>query len=914
MTSPAERFAAAKLRERDRTTELAKFTAGLDFQLDDFQVRACRALEAGDTVLVAAPTGSGKTVVGEFAIHLAVTAGSRAFYTTPIKALSNQKFGDLVATYGEAGVGLLTGDNSINGDAPVVVMTTEVLRNMLYEQSSALTGLSHVVMDEVHYLADRSRGAVWEEVLIQLPESVSVAALSATVSNAEEFGDWLATVRGSATVIVEEHRPVPLWQHVAVGNRLHDLYADQDAGQLNPELARLAREARQAEKLNANRGSYRRRGPRGPRPPSRIEVIEKLRQDDLLPAITFIFSRAGCDAAADQCVAGGLRLTSAAEAALIRDIADTACAHLPEADLALLGYDDWVDMLSRGVAAHHAGMLPTFKEVVEGLFQQGLIKAVFATETLALGINMPARSVVLEKLSKWNGETHADITPGEYTQLTGRAGRRGIDVEGHAVVVWHQGLDPVDLAGRASTRTYPLRSSFHPSYNMAVNLVAQLGHHTAREVLETSFAQFQADRAVVGLATQLRRQEEAAEGYREAMVCHLGDFVEYAGIREQIGQREKSLSRAGQAARRSSAARTLERLRPGDIIVVPTGRRAGPAVVIDPGLVDGEDPRPQVMTVDRQVRRLSVIDFPGPVEPVERLRIPKNFNARSATARRDLAHSLLDKVRGVEIRRPRKERGGPGTADVEIQQLRARLRKHPCHGCDEREDHARWAQRYYRLQREIDSLAARVEQRTNSIARQFDRVCAVLADLGYLTSAADGAEVTPPGGMLARIYNDNDLLAAEALRTGLWHGLDPAELAAACSTLVFQGRASEEPVAPRMPNSQVATVIRDQGRLLADLKSLEREHRVAFLGDLDARFAWPAFRWVNGRPLQEVLRECELAPGDFVRWCKQLADFLGQVADAAGVLSGEDSAAVAKNAVLAARSIRRSVVAYSSVG
>ena len=915
MSSPAERFAAAARRSREKSPELEAFTASLPFVLDDFQVRACRALAAGDTVLVAAPTGSGKTVVGEFAVHLALAAGSRAFYTTPIKALSNQKYAELVERYGEDSVGLLTGDNSINGDASVVVMTTEVLRNMLYEQSNGLVGLSHVVMDEVHYLADRTRGAVWEEVLIQLPESVTVAALSATVSNAEEFGDWLAAVRGSATVIVEEHRPVPLFQHVAVGSGLHDLYADGEAGRLNPELERQARDARQAEKLNAHRGGYRRRGPRGPRIPNRIEVIERLQREDLLPVITFIFSRKGCDAAAEACVAGGLRLTTATEALEIRRVAEERCAHLPEEDLALLGFDSWLDMLSRGIAAHHAGMLPTFKEVVEELFQRGLIKAVFATETLALGINMPARSVVLEKLSKWNGETHADITPGEYTQLTGRAGRRGIDVEGHAVVVWHQGLDPTDLAGRASTRTYPLRSSFRPSYNMAVNLVAQLGHHTAREVLETSFAQFQADRAVVGLATQLRRQEEAAEGYRRSMECHLGDFSEYAQLREDINQREKALSRRGQAARRNSAARSLALLRVGDVIVVPAGRRAGPAVVIDPGLIEGEDPRPQVLTVDRQVRRLSVVDFTSPVEPIERIRIPKNFSARSASARRDVALTLRQKTNGIDIKRPRKDRGGPGASDVELQQLRNRLRKHPCHGCDQREDHARWAQRYHRLQREISTLSARVEQRTNSIARQFDRVCAVLADLGYLTSAGDGAEVTAAGHRLARIYNDNDLLAAEALRTGLWRDLDPAELAAVCSTLVFEGRAAEEPAAPKMPNSKVASVIRDQSALLADLKSVEREHRVSFLGELDPRFAWAAYRWVNGRSLQSVLREADLAPGDFVRWCKMLADFLGQVADASAPVGDHDPDAgqVHDSATQAARAIKRGVVAYSSV-
>ena len=465
MSSPAERYAAFRRQQDADGPELTRFQARYDFTFDDFQRQACRALSAGHGVLVAAPTGSGKTVVGEFAVHLALAEGRKCFYTTPIKALSNQKYSDLARVHGPAAVGLLTGDNSINGEAPVVVMTTEVLRNMLYAGSATLAGLGYVVLDEVHYLADAFRGAVWEEVIIHLPESVRVVALSATVSNAEEFGDWLTQVRGGTTVIVDEHRPVPLWQHVLAGGRLYDLFAG--AGQVNPELLRLARREAAAP---ARRG---RGGPRPARfrPPYRPEVIKRLDAAGLLPAITFIFSRAGCDAAVRQCLDAGLRLTTPEEAAAITEVAERGSATVPEADLPVLGYAEWLAGLQRGIAAHHAGLLPAFKEVVEELFEAGLVKAVFATETLALGINMPARTVVIERLDKWNGDSHAPLTAGEYTQLTGRAGRRGIDVEGHAVVLWQPDLDPAMVAGLAGTRTYPLISSFRPSYNMAVNLV-----------------------------------------------------------------------------------------------------------------------------------------------------------------------------------------------------------------------------------------------------------------------------------------------------------------------------------------------------------------------------------------------------------------------------------------------------------
>ena len=904
---------------RRTTSALPEFRGLYDFDLDDFQVEACQALEVGAGVLVAAPTGAGKTIVGEFAVHLALREGRKCFYTAPIKALSNQKFHDLVERYGADKVGLLTGDNTVNGEAPVVVMTTEVLRNMLYAGSQTLDGLAYVVMDEVHYLADRFRGAVWEEVIIHLPEHVAVVALSATVSNAEEFGEWLAEVRGDTRVVVEEHRPVPLWQHVMAGDRLHDLFVDDAQEHVNPELVRLAREDERIARMGG--GDYRSGGPRpqrgGRRPrnvniPLRFEVIERLNRDKLLPAITFIFSRVGCDAAVDQCLAAGLRLTSNEERLRIRGIVEQRCADLPEEDLAVLGYLDWLDGLERGFAAHHAGMLPTFKETVEALFQQGLVKAVFATETLALGINMPARTVVLEKLVKWNGEAHADVTPGEYTQLTGRAGRRGIDVEGNAVVVWHQGFDPQALAGLASTRTYPLRSSFKPSYNMAVNLVGSVGHHAARELLETSFAQFQADRSVVGLAKQVRKQEDALDGYLEAMRCHLGDFEEYAELRRRLTDREKELTREGATRRRAAAASSLEALKPGDVILVPSGRRSGLAVVIDPGLTERDDPRPSVLTMDRQVKRLSVVDFPTPVEPLERIRIPKLFNPRSANSRRDLAATLKAAVGDVRVDRPRKTRNGTGE-DEQVLELRRQIRQHPCHGCDEREQHARWAERYHRLDRETRGLERRVENRTNSIAKQFDRVCAILSRLGYLTSDDDASQVTDAGRMLQRLYNDMDLVAAECLRQGLWVGLTAPELAACASVLVFEARQSDDAVPPKIPPGRCKDVLVETVRVWGQLSELEAEERVQFLREPDLGFAWAAYRWASGGRLETVLRDGDLTAGDFVRWCKQLADLLGQIADAAGSHRTPEGTALATTARSAVDSVKRGVVAFTSV-
>ena len=902
MASPAERYAAA--RARQTRPALRDFAAGYGFPFDDYQVRACETLEDGHGVLLAAPTGSGKTIVGEFAAFLALQRGGKCFYTTPIKALSNQKFHDLVAKHGPADVGLLTGDNAVNGDAPIVVMTTEVLRNMLYAGSPALRGLRYVVMDEVHYLADRFRGAVWEEVILHLPATVTLVSLSATVSNAEEFGDWLQEVRGDTTVIVEEHRPVPLWQSVLVGRRLHDLFVDDAQHDVNPTLTRLASdEARFARVHTAQRPQ---RGARRPRSridvPTRPEVVESLDRAGLLPAIVFIFSRAGCNAAVLQCLRSGVRLVDPEERSRIRAVVQERTADLPQEDLRVLGYGEFVDALERGVAQHHAGMLPVFKETVEELFAAGLVKVVFATETLALGINMPARSVVLESLVKWNGEAHVDLTPGEYTQLTGRAGRRGIDIEGHGVVLWTPGFDPRHVAGLASTRTYPLRSSFLPSYNMAVNLVGSLGRAAARELLESSFAQFQADRGAVGLTRQLKRNDEALSGYREAMECHLGDFTEYAGLRRALKDREASMAREGAAQRKAAAAESLEKLRPGDVIQVPAGRRAGLAVVIDPqGGAPLGDPHPVVLTADRQVKKLSVVDFPSPVDAIGRVRIPRNFNARSPQARRDLASSLRN-LGLEESSRPRRTRSAAAD-DAEIARLRAAIRAHPCHGCPDREDHARWAERYDRLARDTKQIAQRVDANTHTISRMFDRVCEVLESLGYVR----GDDVTESGRMLARIYSEDDLVIAEALRGGQWDELSPPELAAVASSLVYEARRDDAPP-PRLPPGRVRGALTALTRLWSQLRETERDHRLDFLREPDQGFAWAAWRWAHDASLDIVLDEVDMAPGDFVRWMKQLIDLLDQVADAA-----PESSPVRASAMQAIKHLRRGVVAYSGL-
>ncbi|KRE85256.1 DEAD/DEAH box helicase [Arthrobacter sp. Soil764] len=955
--SPAERYRASAERRAEAATYLGAFIRTLDFELDDFQRQACRSLQEGRGVLVAAPTGAGKTIVGEFAIYLALQRGLKAFYTTPIKALSNQKFSELAEKYGVDNVGLLTGDTSINGDAQVVVMTTEVLRNMLYADSATLGDLGYVVMDEVHYLADRFRGAVWEEVIIHLPSEVQVASLSATVSNAEEFGAWLDTVRGDTDIIVSEHRPVPLWQHVMVGRRIMDLFAgettfdeiappvEEDEQQpsssgksrapgngrgfeVNPDLLTVAQsESRQSFRSRpgpAGRGQRGRRGndrparggePTGVRPASRPQVIASLDRMDLLPAITFIFSRAGCEAAVAQCVASGLWLTTEKEQRIIAQRVDEAGQDIPPDDLDVLGFWTWRDGLLRGFAAHHAGMLPTFKEVVEKLFADGLVKAVFATETLALGVNMPARSVVLEKLDKFNGEAHVDITAGEYTQLTGRAGRRGIDIEGHAVVLWQPGTDPTAVAGLASRRTYPLNSSFRPTYNMSINLLAQFGRARAREILESSFAQFRADRSVVGLARQVRSREESLAGYAKSMTCHLGDFTEYARLRRELSDAENATSRTKSRVRKSLCDDSLARLLPGDVVDVPGGRAPGPAVVLSSDHTSRE-PRPAVLTLDNQLRRIGADDLEGPIAPVTRIRIPKSFNAKVPKSRRDLASSVRNALRENRPPAPGQNRNhdfGRGAAlpnqEKRIAELRRALKAHPCHGCSEREDHARWSERWWKLRRETDGLVRQIQGRTNTIAKTFDRVCDVLSAYGYLEDAGDGRlNISADGQRLRRIYGEKDLLISQSLRLGAFNDLDAAEVAALASVLVYQAKREDRGLRPRMPSVSLETSVDIVVKEWSFLEDVEEENKLPLTGEPELGLVWPLYKWARGRHLQDVLSGTDLAAGDFVRWVKQVVDLLDQLAKIPGL-----DPRLARLCAEAINLIRRGVVAYSSV-
>lgn len=934
-------------------THLDEFTQALPYSLDDFQIEGCQAVEAGHGVLVCAPTGAGKTVVGEFAVSLALRQGTRCFYTTPIKALSNQKYHDLVEAHGEDAVGLLTGDVSINSSADILVMTTEVLRNMIYAGSGALDRLTHVVMDEIHFLADASRGAVWEEVILNLEEHVSIIGLSATVSNSEEFGRWLTTVRGDTKVIVTDKRPVPLDQWMMVGRKIYPLFEPDSGGQVNAELARRIQRLEAGDSDNGradyaqNRASFRARArhkgggrndrnkdrrsgaPRAQdryRPLGRPEVLKELQSMEMLPAITFIFSRAGCDGALYQCLRSRMVLTSQEETAEIKAIVDKGVEGIPEEDLKVLDFKRWREALSRGFAAHHAGMLPAFRHIVEELFVKGLVRAVFATETLALGINMPARTVVLEKLVKFNGEAHVDLTPGQYTQLTGRAGRRGIDTLGNAVVQWAPAMDPTAVAGLASTRTYPLISTFEPGYNMAINLLGMLGFDDSLRLLEKSFAQFQADGSVVEETREIERAEHRVRELRAQLdqaVDNLAPptidgedpaeiLMDYMRLRRALTEEEKSARASKKEERSKEVAAVLARLQVGEVIAIATKKRPTLAVVITPANQTA-DPRPWVTTETGWSGRIDAAGIDNPPIVVGHMKLPR---AAQKNPRRHTKY-VQDAFKRDYYKRPKKMRTEPrNRPNKKIAQLRDALREHPVHHwpATDREQLAGVAQKLARRERELHRLEAKVERATDTLGRTFERIVDLLAEMDYVEFEGYGEDrepvITDEGERLAKIHSESDLLVAQCLKRGIWNDLDPAELAGVASLCVFENRKATRGE-PGAASDDMAGAMNATWRIYTELVSDEKRHNLPQTREPEPAFALAIHQWTAGAPLAYCMAAAnesgaELTPGDFVRWCRQVIDLLQQVAK-----TGYEEE-IRRNARRAIDAIQRGVVAIGA--
>jgi ATP-dependent RNA helicase HelY len=858
------------------------------FSLDRFQREAIAAVDAGRNVLVAAPTGAGKTVVAEHAVADALAQGRRAFYTTPIKALSNQKYADLVRIHGREQVGLLTGDNAVNPGAGVVVMTTEVLRNMLYGASAALDDLAWVVLDEVHYLQDTFRGPVWEEVIIHTPPSVRFVCLSATVSNADELAGWLRATRGETTLVVEHDRPVELVNHFLVHDKIGgDLVRLPTlvGGRPNPEGTKFDAPAPSGPRQE----KWQRRTRSRWGIPRRAEMVEHLEGSGLLPAIVFVFSRKGCDEAARSLLAEGRRLTTATERQRIRAIVEHHVRRLDDADLAVLDHDRWLAGLEAGVAAHHAGMVPPFKEAVEACFVEGLVKVVFATETLALGINMPARSVVIEVLSKFTGEHHEDLTPSQYTQLTGRAGRRGLDPVGHALVLWSPWYGFDKVAALAASREFVLRSAFRPTANMVANLVRGYDRDDALELLGRSFGQFQSDQSLDRIdhrrRLRLRQHGEATEAAR----CSRGDVDEYRDQRAA----ERLAVREARQGRTDVVAVAADQLAPGDVLRIGVERVAVLSVSYRKGGV-------RVRVVDRDARLsvLGVDDFDRPPKPAGSISLPAAFDPNDRLLQREVANHL----RRVRLTKIRDQDDGDAPGNPEAAQQDVPAAELPVTSCPDLDRHLAAASERDRLGRQIDELDRRLAERSGSLTRRFEQIEKLLTRRGFLR----GWELTESGHVLARTFHEHDVLVATVVTEGLLDGLEPAALAGIMSMLTYEHRSKEPPPPPWFPSRSVKDRVQEVERVARELAREEERAGLTASPAPDPSFLGLAHAWAAGDTFAAVVGDEDLSPGDFVRNIKQLIDVLRQVGEVA------PEAATRTAARSAAESLFRGVVAASS--
>jgi ATP-dependent RNA helicase HelY len=844
---------------------LAEFWERYDFEPDDFQLEAAGAIASGKSVVVTAPTGAGKTLVAEAATYLGRSEGRRVFYTTPIKALSNQKFADLSSTYADGQVGLLTGDNVVNPDAPVIVATLEVLRNMIYADLERLDDVATVILDEAHYLQDPSRGAAWEEVIIHCPSHVRFVCLSATISNNGQFADWVGERRGPTELIASDERPVPLESMYMVKERsgarnLHLLptFLERDGRRRpNPRLDHM---------LGLEKGRRRRF-----KTPNRQETVEELERSKMLPAIYFIFSRAGCDAAAHRLAESGMRLTDAEDRRAIREVVEERTAHLTDDDLGVLGYDRWLIGLECGIAAHHAGLVPAFKETVEELFKRGLIKVVFATETLALGINMPARSVVIENLSKFNGESHEVLQPGDYTQLTGRAGRRGIDIEGFGVVLHSPFVNFRQVTEIASIGAHELRSSFRPTYNMTANLVANYSEVRAMELLRASFAAFQredrnleADQRIEALEHQLAKEEAQAS-------CERGDTEEYLA----------AIETAPESHRRDGIGALLG---PGTVVDVHGGSRDGRYVVLKRLSSRDGGARYLVLSTSGRVSSLGDRQIPETSERVDTLELPRPFRPRDRRFIQDTLRMLRKVPPGRSDRTP----GSHLTIE------------HPVAECPDAAHHVSALRRARRLRMRLEQQRSLRRASGPGLVEEFQAIQRLLARLDYL----DGWSLTPRGTRLRRVYNEVDLLVAEAVERGILYGLEMPELAALTSVFVYEPR-SDSASAPDWPTDKLSERWDRLESLSKELNVLETEYRVSPMRRPDPGFGRVAYEWADGAAFDD-LTAGPMAPGDFVRVSRQLADLLRQLRDAAPEMKTEANEAL--------WAVDRGVVAAQGVG
>jgi superfamily II RNA helicase len=842
------------------------------FALDEFQKDAIASLNAGSSVVVCAPTGSGKTLVGEYAIYRALSRGKRVFYTTPLKALSNQKLRDFREKFGFDLVGLLTGDASINRDAPILVMTTEIFRNMLYgtpigQVGISLTDVEAVVLDECHYMNDRQRGTVWEESVIYCPHEIQLVALSATVANSDELTNWLNQVHGPTDLIYSDYRPVPLEFHFGNIKGLFPLLND-DKTQINHRLVKRRKKGdKDKGKANVKAES-----------PGMIQVVTQLQERDMLPAIYFIFSRRGCDKAVTE--VGDMWLVNQEEAQQLRRQIDEFLTRNPDA-----GRSGHIAPLYRGIAAHHAGILPAWKVLVEELFQQGLIKVVFATETLAAGINMPARTTVISTLSKRTDTGHRLLNASEFLQMAGRAGRRGMDERGHVVTLQTPFEGAKEAAYLATSKPDPLVSQFTPSYGMVLNLLQTHTLEQSKELIERSFGQYLANlhlRPQYEYITELQKQLTQLQ--EQIAAIDEGELAVYEKLRQRLRverQLLKTLQEQAQESRQEELGMMLDFAVSGTLLSLKSKNFTMPAPITavlvgkTPGsgqtcylVCLGQDNRWYVATASDVMdlyAELPRIEVPAQLLPPPEMPLKRGQSLVGNEETAAIAQQIPDPSEAAYM--------APEVAEQisRVVAVQEQLEAHPIHQLGNVNIFKRRTQAV-ELAAEIQQMQAQLEQQSQ---RNWEEFLNLIEILQYF-EGLDNLVPTRLGQIAAAIRGENELWLGLVFASGELDNLDPQHLAAAIAALVTETPRPDSMVRFDLSEEVVEALSRLRG-IRRKMFQLQRRYNVALPIWLEFELIAIVEQWALGMEWVELCENTSLDEGDVVRILRRTLDLLSQI-------------------------------------
>ncbi len=879
------------------------------FPLDPFQIEAIKAINSGNSVVLTAPTGSGKTLIGEFAIYRGLTHESRVFYTTPLKALSNQKFRDFINQFGEKKVGLLTGDISINRDAPILVMTTEIFRNMLYgefeEFDDPLVNLESVILDECHYMNDPQRGTVWEETIIHCPSRAQIIALSATISNADQLQNWIEKVHGPTVLVNSNKRPVPLDFIFCSAKGIHPLLNNKGNG-IHPNCKIWRAPKGQKKKGKVGRIMQ-------PKTPPIAFVVSKLAERNMLPAIYFIFSRRGCDKAVEYIK--DLSLVSYSEANLISQRLDVYLKNNEE------GLKDkfHCEALKRGIASHHAGLLPAWKELVEELFQQGLIKVVFATETLAAGINMPARTTVISTLSKRTDEGHRLLFSSEFLQMSGRAGRRGKDLQGYVVTLQTRFEGAKEASTLAISEPNPLVSQFTPSYGMVLNLLQNYSLDKSRELIKRSFGSFlYLGESSEETAILDNLEKDLKELKKLTSNISWQDFDSYEKLKSRLKE-ERRLLRIleKQAAEKLSEEITsaLTFIKDGSLISIKApqiNRKVVPALICKKIYESKEIKSLLCLTIDNLfilIKPSYIVNIFPDLEEIEivKLEEPRMSFSGEVVRGDNESQTFVDRIFDIsekyDLRTPQYDLTNEVLAQKKlITNLEERITNQPVHKFGDSKKLKRYRKRIIEIEQEIVMKNNLMQAKENHNWKKFTCLIKILNHFGCLNDL----EITEVGQSVGAIRSENELWVGLVLLSGYLDDLAPPDLAAIIQAICVDVRR------PNLwcnfkPSIKVIDVFNELESLRKLVASKQNKFNINTPIFLETELTGIISEWARGKKWKELIFNTSLDEGDVVRILRRSMDVLSQIQYCVGV-----SNKLKNTAKLALKAINRFPVSESN--